>query len=187
MQIRSAVLAASLAFLTQVHAADTTTITPIKAVAVESEVSGEVTVVNTKTRLLTIRKDDGVFEVLHAPPEVKRLDEVKIGDKLTLTKAAVALIELEQGRDAGGMGSIVETEVQRDAGSTPGGTITDKITLFGQIVGVDKEAGAVTIQGANSTETYNVEDKSLLTTLDVKKGDGVIVTIFNEISGEIQR
>jgi len=187
MRIRPAILAATLAVLAPLYAEGTTTITPIKAIAVESEVSGEVTIVNTETRMLTIRKDDGVFEVLHAPPEVERLDAVKIGDKLTLTKSATAIIELEQGRDAGAMGSIAESEVQRDAGTKPGGTITDKVTLYGQIVGVDKEAGTVTIMGTAGTETYQVEDKSLLTELNVKKGDGVIVTIENEISGQIQR
>jgi hypothetical protein len=187
MRMQTAVFAAALLSLTAVQAEETTTITPIKAIAVESEVSGEVTIVNTETRMLTIRKDDGVFEVLHAPPEVERLDEIKIGDKLTLTKSTAALIELEQGRDAGGMGTIAKTEVQRDTGSTPGGTITDSATLYGQIVGVDKGAGTVTITGANRTETYTVADKSLLTELNVKKGDGVIVTIRNEISGQIKR
>jgi hypothetical protein len=187
MRIQSAVLAAALFSLAPVHAEEGMKVTPIKAIAVDSEVSGEVTVVNTDTRMLTIRKADGVFEVLHAPPEVKRLDEIKIGDKLTLTKSASALIALEQGRDAGSMGMMATTDVQRESGSTPSGSITDDITLYGQIVGVDQGAGTVTVKGANSTETYQVEDKSLLTTLNVKKGDGVVVTIRNEISGEISR
>lgn len=187
MRLQSTVFAAALLSLTAVHAEQTTTVTPIKGVAVESQVSGEVTVVNTETRMLTIRKDDGVFEVLHAPPEVKRLDEIKIGDKLTLTKSASALIELEQGRDAGAMGTIARTEVQRDTGSTPGGSITDTARIYGQITGVDKGAGTITVKGANRTETYEVADKSVLSELNVKEGDGVIVTIRSEISGQIKR
>jgi hypothetical protein len=41
---------------------------PIKAVAVQSTLEGEVMVVNTDTRLMTIRLPDGSFEVLHIPP-----------------------------------------------------------------------------------------------------------------------
>ena len=182
-----AAAAAALFTLSPVLSEATTTITPIKAMIAESEVSGEVTVVNTETRMLTIRKADGVFEVLHAPPEVKRLGEVKIGDKLTVTKTTAALIELEQGRDAGAMGAIAETDVQRGTGSAPSGTITDDVTLFGQIVGVDADAGTVTVKGSNSTQTFQVEDKSLLTELNVKKGDGVIVRMRSEITGEISR
>lgn len=187
MRLQSALLPAALLSLSSVIAQATTAITPIEAIAVQSEVSGEVTVVNTETRMLTIRRPGGVFEVLHAPPEVERLKEVRIGDNLTLTKSTSALIELEQERDAGAMGTFARTDVQRDAGATPGGTITDKVTVYGQIVGVDKGAGTVTIRGANSTETYKVADKSRLTTLSVKPGDGVIVTIRNEISGQIKR
>ena len=190
MRSQSHILSAAAAVLfalSPLLSGATTKITPIKAMTAASEVSGEVTVVNTETRMLTIRKPDGVFEVLHAPPEVKRLDEVKIGDKLTLTKTVSALIELEQGRDAGAMGAIAETDVQRATGSTPGGTITDEMTLFGQIVGVDSAAGTVTIKGSNSTETFQVEDKSLLTELNVKQGDGVIVRMRNQITGEIAR
>jgi hypothetical protein len=61
------------------------------------------------------------------------------------------------------------------------------VTLFGQIVGVDADAGTVTVKGSNSTQTFQVEDKSLLTELNVKKGDGVIVRMRSEITGEISR
>jgi len=187
MRIQSAVLVAALFSIAAVHAEEGMKTTPIRAVAVESTVSGEVTVVNADTRMLTIRKGDGVFEVLHAPPEVKRLADIKIGDKLTLTESTSALIELEQGRDAGSMGMTAKTNVQRDSGSAPGGSITDHMTLYGQILAVDQGAGTVTVKGANSTKTFEVADKSLLATLNVKKGDGVVVTIRNEISGQIQR
>jgi hypothetical protein len=189
MPIRSTLIAAT-AFvfgLAPTFVAATTEITPLKAIAAESEVSGEVTVVNTESRMLTIRKPDGVFEVLHAPPEVERLADIKIGDKLTVTKAVMAVIELEQGRDAGAMGMMADTQVQRDAGSAPGGSITDTVTIFGQVVGVDRGAGTVTIKGPNSTETFEVEDKARLTELNVKQGDGVIVRMRNVISGQIKR
>jgi hypothetical protein len=162
-------------------------VTQIRAVAEESEVSGEVTVVNPETRLLTVRTADGRFEVVQAPPEVERLSDIKIGDQLKIDIISVAIIELQQGRDAGAMGMVAETDVERDAGSKPSGMIMDSMTLYGQITDVDLGAGEVTIRGAETTETYEVEDKSLLTKLDVKKGDGVVVRIRNLISGEVQR
>lgn len=187
MRMQTAAIAAAFFSLAAVHAKEITTVTPIAAVAVESEVSGEVTVVNTESRMLTIRKDDGVFEILHAPPEVKRLDEIKIGERLTLTQSTSTVVALEQGRDAGSMGAIAKTEVQRASGSVPAGTISDKVVLYGEILGVDTSAGTVTVMDTNGTGTYQVADKSLLTKLHVKKGDGVIVTTRNEISGQIKR
>lgn len=167
--------------------AATTEITPIQAVAVESEVSGEVTVVNTESRMLTLRTADGTFEVLHAPPEVERLGDIRIGDRLTVTKSSVAVIELEQGRDAGAMGMMANTDVQRASGPRPGGSITDTVTIFGQVVGVDRGAGTVTVRGPQATQTYEIQDKSLLTSLNIKEGDGVIVSIRSVISGQVKR
>ncbi len=40
----------------------------------QTTLEGEVMVVNTDTRMMTIRTADGSFEVLHVPPEVTRLD-----------------------------------------------------------------------------------------------------------------
>ena len=156
---------------------------PIKAVAVLSHLSGEVTVVNPETRMLTIRTADGTFEVLNAPPEVQRLDRIRIGNRVSLTKSTTALIELQRGRDAGSMGVVGTTDVQRAPSARPAGTITDTLTLYGQIVAVDPRAGTVTVRGANDTRTFELENKQLLG--DIKVGDGVVVRIRNVISGEV--
>ncbi len=156
---------------------------PVKAIAVQSQVSGEVTVVNPETRMLTIRTADGTFEVLNAPPEVRRLDRIRIGNRVTLTKTTTALIELQTGRDAGSMGTISRTDIERSPGTRPAGSITDTITLLGQIVGVDASAGTVTVRGANDTRTFELENKQLLS--NIKVGDGVVVTIRNIIAGEV--
>lgn len=183
--IRVAAAATLLTFTSTAIQAGTE-VTKINAVAQESEVSGEVTVVNPKTRMLTVRTADGSFEVVQAPPEAERLSDIKIGDKLKLDIISIAIIELQQGRDAGAMGMVVETDVERGAGRKPSGMIMDSTTLYGQIIDVDRGVGEVTIRGAESTQTYEVEDKSLLTKLNVKKGDGVVVRIRNLISGEVQ-
>ena len=146
---------------------------PVEALAVQSRVAGEV----------TIRTADGTFEVLHAPPEVSRLDRIRIGNRVTLTKTTTALIELQTGRDAGSMGTMSRTDVERSPGTRPAGSITDTITLLGQIVGVDASAGTVTVRGANDTRTFELENKQLLS--DIKVGDGVVVTIRNVIAGEV--
>jgi hypothetical protein len=133
--------------------------------------------------MLTIRKADGTFEVIHAPSEVERLDRVRIGNRLRLTEITTAVIELQRGRDAGSMGVIGSTEVDRCPGNRPAGAITDSLTLYGQIVAVNQGAGTVTVRGANETRTFELEDKGLLGALKV--GDGVVVRIRNVISGQV--
>ncbi len=165
------------------HAEPQLTNEPIKAFGAQSQIDGVVTIVNTDTRMLTIRKDDGTFEVLHAPPEVTRLNRIKIGNRVSITETTTALIEVQRGRDAGSMGSVATTDVERAPGSRPAGTITDTITLLGQIVAVNRAAGTVDVRGPNNSRTFELENKSLLDSLKV--GDGVVVTIRNSISGDV--
>ena len=74
------------------HAA--ASIEPAVAEMSDSYLEGEVMVVNTETRLMTLKDADGVFHVLNVPPEVSRIDQIKIGDKVTITEISTALIGL---------------------------------------------------------------------------------------------
>jgi Cu/Ag efflux protein CusF len=149
-----------------------------------SQLSGEVMVVNTETRLMTLKDAEGNFHVLHVPPEVTRLDKIKIGDKVTITEFSSVLIELLPQAEAGPVAAVVTTEIDRTAGKKPGGTMTETLTLSGKIVGLDKAEGKVTIEGPNATRTLSVQDPTMLD--GVKVGDGVVARFRNEIVGEVK-
>jgi len=157
---------------------------PALGMAVGAELSGEVMVVNTETRLMTIKDADGKYHVLHVPPEVTRLDKIKIGDKVNISQVSSALIELVPRADAGPIASESSTDVDRTPGSKPGGTITDTLTVYGKIVALDKKAGKVTIEGPNDKTTYDVSDPAVLD--GVKVGDGVVARFQNVIVGEVR-
>jgi hypothetical protein len=157
---------------------------PAVGMAIGAELSGEVMVVNTETRLMTIKDADGKYHVLHVPPEVTRLDKIKIGDKVEISQISTALIELVPAAAAGPIASESSTEVDRTPGSKPGGTITDTLTVYGKIVGLDKKAGSVTIEGPDGKETYEVSDPAMLD--GVKVGDGVVARFRNVVIGEVK-
>ncbi|MGE5155651.1 MAG: hypothetical protein ACM3ST_16780, partial [Bdellovibrio bacteriovorus] len=92
------------------------TITPVAGGATLAEVSGEVVVINTETRLMTLKTADGSFEVLRIPPEVQRIKAIKVGDKVTISATEAVLVEIEKGRDAGSMGAVPERTLEREAG-----------------------------------------------------------------------
>jgi Cu/Ag efflux protein CusF len=157
---------------------------PAAVTAAESELSGEVMVVNTETRLMTLRDADGEFHVLHVPPEITRLDKIKIGDKVTITEFSSALIALVPKKEAGQISSEMTTDIDRTPGKKPGGTVTKTLTLSGEIVGLNKADGQVTIKGPSSTQTFSVEDRSMLD--GVKVGDGVVARFRNVVTGEVK-
>jgi len=159
-------------------------ITPVAGEAEMTELNGEVVVINTETRLMTIKTPDGTFEVIRIPPEVERIKSIKVGDKVTITQTEAVLVEIEKGRNAGSMGAIPEQSVEPEPGAKPAGTIVDKLTLYGKVVGVDKAKSHVTVQGPNKTLTLKVEDPALLD--DLAPGDGVIARYVRVITGKVE-
>ncbi|MBK5938007.1 hypothetical protein [Halochromatium roseum] len=157
---------------------------PAVAGMVGAQLTGKVMVVNPETRLMTLKDADGAYHVLHVPPEVTRIDQIKIGDEVTITEISTALIELVPAAEAGTIGSERSTDVDRQPGKKPSGSITDTLTVFGKVVGIDKAKGTVTIEGPNQTRTLDVDDPSLLE--EVSVGDGVIAHFQNVIIGEVK-
>jgi hypothetical protein len=112
------------------------TMTPVAGAATLTELSGEVVVINTETRLMTLKTADGTFEVLRIPPEVERIKAIKVGDKVTISETEAVLVEIEKGRDAGAMGAVPEQSMEREEGKKPAGTMVDKLTLYGKVLDV---------------------------------------------------
>jgi len=158
---------------------------PVAAVMSDSYLAGEVMVVNTDTRLMTLKDTDGIFHVLHVPPEVSRIDEIKIGDKVTITEISSALVALAPAEAEAPTAMGATTDVEREPGRKPAGTITETLTVSGKVVGVDTAAGTVTVEGPNRTQIFDVSDPSLLD--GVKVGDSVVAQFRNVIVGEVMQ
>lgn len=159
-------------------------VTPVAGAASLKEITGTVTYIDTATRRMTIKTPDGVFEVLSVPPEVKRIDQIKIGNKVTISETEAVLVDIEKGRDAGAMGSYATTTVEPEPGRKPAGTIVEKLKLFGKVEKVDRAAGKVTVRGPNQTVTLKVQDPAVLDRL--KPGDGVIATYVRSLTGKVE-
>lgn len=149
-----------------------------------AQLTGKVMVVNPETRLMTLKDADGAYHVLHVPPEVTRLDQIKIGDEVTITEFSTALVELVPADESGPVASERSTDIDRQPGKKPSGSITDTLTVYGKVVAIDKAEGAVTIEGPSQTRTLDVDDPSLLDGVSV--GDGVIARFQNVIIGEVK-
>lgn len=156
---------------------------PVAGVGVTSALTGTVTVVNQDKRMLTIQTPEGRFEVLHVPEEVKRLNEIKIGDTLTIKETDLVLVDLHKGPEAGSLGVTRDSAVLREPGEKPAGAIVESLTINGIVESVDKAASTVTIKGPEETVTFEVQDPAVLES--VVPGDGVSASYVRAISGEV--
>lgn len=159
-------------------------IAPIGGAAVSGSITGDVTVVNPDTRLMTIKTPDGSYEVLRVPSAVQGLEDVDIGDKVTISSYESLLVDLQKGAEAGSVGASAQHSVEPVAGKEPAAIVTDRVTLYGKVLKVDKENSTVTVQGTDQTLTLSVEDRSLLA--DLTPGDGIIATYVRVVTGRIE-
>ena len=119
---------------------------PVAGAAVSSELTGKVTIVNLDKRLLTIETPDGRFEVLHVPPEVTRLDKVKIGNRVTIDKTEVVLLSLQKKGAGAPVGVTQGSSFTEAPGRKPAGTLVDSLTVTGVITAVDRAKSGITVQ-----------------------------------------
>jgi hypothetical protein len=62
--------------------------------------------------------------------------------------------------------------------------MTDTMTLYGRIAAVDKAKRKVSVQGAQETLDFTVNDPVLLDELAV--GDGVVATFIRSVKGKVE-
>jgi Cu/Ag efflux protein CusF len=159
-------------------------VVPVEAAEVSSELTGIVEIVNTERRMLTIKTPDGRFQVIHVPEAATRLDEIRIGNRLTITETDAILIDLVKGAGEGAVGTTQETTLEQEGGPRPAGTLTDTLTLYGRIVAIDRANQKVSVRGAEETREFEVADPALMKELAV--GDGVVATFIRSVSGKIE-
>jgi Cu/Ag efflux protein CusF len=126
-------------------------------------------------RTITLKDKDGKLEVLHAGPEIKRFDELKVGDEVTFKYTESVAVRLRKPGDPVVASSSGEPAIVRGTGAKPSGSITQQETATVLIKAVDTKTPAVTVQSEDGrTMSLKVEDKGLLK--DVKVGDKMEVT-----------
>lgn len=158
-------------------------ITPLAGEALVSDVTGTVTSFNKETRLLAIKTPDGRFDTFTVPPEVKRVDQIRVGDKVSFTRTEAVLVDLETGPNAGAKGAVEEVTVDQDPRGKPAGSLTTTLKIYGKIVSINRAKSLVTVRGAKESVILKVKDKAILN--KVKVGDGVSATYVKNITGEI--
>jgi hypothetical protein len=108
----------------------------------EVTVTATVEAIDAQNRILTLKSPDGTYEMVYAPPEMKRFAELKVGDKVTRTL-------LRQHRDFDSRSrvkrpSILDTaSVTPGTGKRPGGTAATQRTITATIVGIDPKVPSI--------------------------------------------
>lgn len=145
---------------------------------------GAVTKVDKKSRTIFFKNNEGESKFV-AGPEIKNFDQIKKGDRLSVTYELAVAIELIKSK-SDGIRSKVETssETTSKAGEKPTRTISNTTTIIADIVEVDRSKKLVSVKGPSGKVTVvTVKNPQLLA--DVNVGEQVKVIYFDAMAASI--
>jgi hypothetical protein len=145
--------------------------------------AGTVETIDHGKRVVTIRTADGKFETIDVPPTAKRFDELKVGDKVSVTyNNSVSVRPKPPGEPAVDTGSKASTMGQE---VRPGGTTVVERTMTAHVDSIDKSTSSMTFVGPNGWKySRRVVDPTVLE--KVKVGDQVDITWNTDLNVSVE-
>ena len=134
--------------------------------------------IDHKTRVVTLKDNEGNVEDVQCGPEVTRFNELHVGDSVTFAYHAAVVYQIAK-PGAAAMSSSTEVSTVKGQGPKPSGAYTHQRKATVTVTAIDPAAPSVTVKTANGhTMVAEVQDKKNLEGLKV--GDKVNVT-FSEV------
>ncbi len=144
------------------------------------ELTTKIEAIDKTARLVTLKDKDGAVETVHCGPEVKRFDELKVGDTITIRYYESVAYAIRKPGQPSGLPAATGPKITRGQGARPSGTIAEQETATVTIKAIDAKVPSVTVLTENGrTVSFKVEDKKNLK--DVKVGDKVEITYTEAI------
>jgi len=146
--------------------------------------TGTVESIEMASRTVTLKKPDGTVVTIFAGPDIKRLGEVKVGDKITARYYENMVIRLKHpGEPDVDTGAKTTTPSKQ---ALPGGTRARQRTITATITAIDMNAPSITFTGPNGWKYSSaVEDKAALA--KVKVGDKVDIVWTEALMVSLER
>lgn len=136
-------------------------------------VTATISAIDAPTRMLTLTAADGRVTRTVVPPEVKRFNELKVGDVISARyQENVTLRVMAPGEKPV---NSATAGVAANPGARPSATASAQRSITATITAIDPAAGSITLVGPDKTSyTHKVADKEALK--QVKVGDRLDIT-----------
>jgi Cu/Ag efflux protein CusF len=145
------------------------------------EVTATIEAIDKTDRLVTLMDEDGETETIYCGPEVKRFDELKVGDTVTFRYSESIAYAIRKPGQPSGLPTETGPAITRSQGARPGATIAQQETATVTVKAVDPKVPSVTVLTEDGrTVSFRVEDKKNLK--DVNVGDRVEITYTEAVA-----
>jgi Cu/Ag efflux protein CusF len=141
----------------------------------EVELTAKITAIDHDARMITLEDKEGDTETLFAGPEVKRFDELKVGDTVTFRYYESVVSRVRKSGEGAPAKSGGAPTLVRGTGAKPSGTVSQQLTATVTVKEIDPKVPSMTVTLEDGrTMSFKVEDKKNLE--NVKAGDKVDIT-----------
>jgi hypothetical protein len=135
--------------------------------------SATIVALEQSTRSMTLKNQDGTFETMQVPADVKRFAELKVGDTITARYYDNIVVRLKRPGEAAV--NVDSAAVTPGTGKRPGGTAASQRTITATVTAIDPNVPSITVKGPNGwIYSRKVTDTKALA--QVKVGDQLDIT-----------
>lgn len=140
--------------------------------------------IDSKARIVSLKDKDGIVEDIYCPPEVKRFDALKVGDKVTFRYYESVVYQIHKPGTAPESPSSGPA-ITRTPGTKPGATVSEQMTATVTVNAIDMKVPSVTITAADGRKmSFRVENPKNMA--GVKVGDKVQITYTQALAISVQ-
>jgi hypothetical protein len=148
--------------------------------------TARVKAVDQQTRHVTLERADGSEVTVYADDTVRNLPQVHVGDEVTASFYESLAYEVKKPGTAAPGATVVEDAARAKLGEKPAGVGARVTTIVATIVGLDKGAGTVTLQGPTGrATTIKARDPRNLERVAV--GDLVEITYTEAVAVSVEQ
>jgi ribosomal protein S17 len=154
---------------------------PVKMSATVT-ISAVIQAIDAKDRAVTFKHADGTLETIYCGPDVKRFDELKVGDTVTFTYHEAVVMSIAP---AGATAKDPTTTVARSAGARPAGSVTQTMHAIVTVLAIDPKVPSITIQKEDGSKaSFKIENPKNIE--GVKVGDRVQITYTQALAVSVK-
>jgi Cu/Ag efflux protein CusF len=127
--------------------------------------------VDAAQRQVTLKGPKGKVVPLTVGPDVRNLDQVKVGDRVSVRYLESLSLALKKDGKALPSSTKASDAARAKEGERPGGAVAEQVTVTADVTAVDTKTGIITLKGPKQTVDLHVADPEQLKL--IKVGDQI--------------
>jgi len=134
------------------------------------------------SRMITLKSPSGKSSTFHAGEQVRRFNEIHVGDTVVAQYSVGVLAELREptAEEKAAPKVVQESATRGPSSAPPAGAMTRTVRVVTTVDGVDREANTITLKGPQGNiMTAIVEDPSALSRISV--GQHIVATFSEQL------